>query len=208
MRFALHLFRKRVTAALGVVADWALFLGIVLIGGLGSSWYMVEAGTRLTTRTIGPWSAWPAAAKVDADPYTRAHFARTGTLPLGTDAARTFVARTDSAGNRLYSSCEYLVEGRDLPANWWSIGVFTDKGALITNPAQRYAFTSDTIALQPDGTFTVSLSRDARPGNWLPTGGAVRIALVLTALDPRTTASATLTDASAAMPKITQVQCR
>lgn len=207
MRFTLHLLKKRITAALGVVADWALFLGLVLIGGLGSSWYMVEAGTRLTTRTIGPWVAWPSAAKVDADPYTRAHFARTGTLPLGTDAARTFVARTDDIGNRLHSSCEYLVEGRDLRASWWSIGVFDDRGRLISNQAQRYAWTSDTIAIGPDGRFLVTLARDARPGNWLPTGGAGRLALVLTVLDPKP-ASTGASPEAIAVPKITQVQCR
>lgn len=207
MRFTLHLVKKRIAAAVSLLADWALFLGIVLIGGLGSSWYFVEAGTRLTTRTIGPWTAWPAAAKIDADPYTRAHFARAGSLPLGSDAARTFVARTDSAGNRLHSSCEYSVDGRDLPANWWSIAVFDDRGRMISNPAQRYAFTSETIALEPDGSFKVALARDARPGNWLPTGGAGRLALVLTVLDPKS-AGAAHTNPAAIMPKVTQVQCR
>ncbi len=96
--FTFHKLKKRVTAAISRTADWALFLGIVLIGGVGSSWYMVDAGSSLTTVTVGPWTTWPAAARSDADPYTRAHYARLGLLPLSTEYAQTFVARADSEG--------------------------------------------------------------------------------------------------------------
>jgi hypothetical protein len=211
MQFAIHLLKKRSFAMLGLVADTALFLGIVLIGGLGTSWYMVEAGSRLTTRSIGPWVVWTSAARTDADPYTRAHFARAGTLPLSTDVAQTFMARADSEGQRLHSSCEYVVDGRDPPAAWWSLSVFDDRGRLIANPAQRYAFTSDTMAKGADGTFLVSLARDARPGNWLPTGGAGRLMLVLTLLDGRgspSSQSASGDGDAKGLPLIRRVSCR
>ena len=45
---------------------------------------------------------------------------------------------------------------------------------------------SDTIAANPDGSYIVTLGRDARPGNWLPTGGAGRLQLMFTILDPAT----------------------
>ena len=209
MQFAIHLLKKRGFAALGFIADTALFLGIVLIGGLGSSWYMVEAGSRLTTRAVGPWVVWTAAARSDADPYTRAHFARTGTLPLSTDVAQTFLAKTDSDGQKLHSSCEYVVDGRDLSAAWWSLSVFDDKGRLISNPAQRYAFTSETIAKAPDGSFTVALARDARPSNWLPTSGAGRLSLILTVLDAKGQGqSASGATNSLTLPMIRRVVCR
>ena len=54
------------------------------------------------------------------------------------------------------------------------------------NDANRYTFTSDTAALNPDGSFIVTLGRDARPGNWLPTGGAGRLIMNFTILDPAT----------------------
>jgi len=73
MSFFLHKLRKRVAAAIRLAADWALFLGIILIGGLGSSWYMVEAGSRLTTLNVGPWVTWTAAARIDP---TRARITR------------------------------------------------------------------------------------------------------------------------------------
>jgi len=183
MSFALHKLKKRIVATIGQAADWALFLGIVLIGGLGSSWYMVEAGSQLTTVTVGPWTTWTAAARGDADPYTRAHYARNGVLPLSAEFAQTYIARTDSDGRALHSSCSYLIEGREITTHWWSLSVFDTKGRLIPNIAQRYAFTSDTMALNPDGSFTASLARDARPGNWLPTGGAGRLAITFSVLD-------------------------
>lgn len=209
MHFTLHLIKQRLLGILGRTADIALFLGIVLIGGLGTSWYMVEAGSPLTTQRIGPWSAWTAAARADADPYTRAHFARTGALQLSSDVARTYVATVDSDGQKLLSSCAYGVEGREFNAAWWSITVFDDRGRLISNALQRYAFTSDTITLGSDGTFLVSLARDARAGNWLPTGGAGKLAVMLTILDARPSLQATLQAGNAAaLPQIRRVQCR
>jgi hypothetical protein len=178
-----HQMKKRATALFGLVSDWALFLGVVLIGGLGTSWYMIESGSALTTVKAGPWQAWTSAARTDADPYTRAHFARLGTMPMSTEVAEAYIARTDSDGARLHSSCDYAIEGTNLPHEWWSITVFDDSGRLISNPAQRHAFTSTSIALNPNGTYQATLARDARPGNWLPTGGAGRLAVMFTVFD-------------------------
>ncbi len=209
MRLALHRLKKRISVAVSRAADWALFAGVVLVGGLGSSWYMVEAGSRLTTEHIGPWTSWTAAAQPTADPYTRAHFARLGTLPLSTEVASAYVSRSDDEGQRLHSSCQYVVEGHDFQAAWWSLSVFDDRGRLIQNAAQRYAYTSDTIALEPDGSFVVALARDARPANWLPTGGAGRLAIVLTLIEPKRATSATASGIDPKMmPTIRKTGCR
>lgn len=209
MNLTLHRLKKRASAFIGVISDWALFLGVVLIGGFGTSWYMVESGSALTTVRHGPWQLWTNAARSDADPYTRAHFARLGALPLSTEVAETFIARTDSDGSRLHSSCDYLIEGRDLPREWWSLTAFDDSGRLVSNSAGRHAFTSDTIALNPNGTYLVTLARDARPGNWLPTGGAGRLAVVLTILDLGLGASEKETvQGEARLPIIRKGTCR
>ncbi len=183
MNLVVHQLKKRASALITLVGDWALFLGVVLICGLGSSWYMVEAGSSLTTKRYGPWLMWTNAARTDSDPYTRAHFARIGALPMSTEVVETYVARIDSENSRLHSSCDYEIEGRDLPRHWWSVAVFDDGGRLVSNVANRHVFTSDTIALQPNGNYLVTLARDARPGNWLPTGGAGRLAVVFSILD-------------------------
>ncbi len=207
MSFTLHRLRKRIAAFIGQTADLALFIGIVLIGGLGSSWYMVEAGSRLTTVTVGPWTTWTAAARSDADPYTRAHYSRLGVLPLSAEFAQTWVARNDSDGRALHSSCSYELDGRNMPNYWWSVALFDADGHLIQNIAERYAFTSDTIALRPDGTYIAGLARDARPGNWLPTGGAGRLALVFTIVDLGVQAVANQDDLHTRLPVIKRVAC-
>lgn len=207
MPFVLHQLKKKTLIVINRLSDWAIFLGIVLIGGLMTSWYMVSAGSSLTTRSIGPWVIWTAEGRSDADPYTRAHFARSGTLNLSTELAGTYIASYDSEGIRLHSSCEYRIKGQEIEARWWSITAFDDKGRLIPNPAGRHAFTSDTVTVEPDNTFLVTLARDARPGNWLPTGGAGRLTLVLAVLEGATsTASGEAADMS--LPLIKRVTCR
>jgi hypothetical protein len=207
--FFLHQLRKRLALGFNRVADWAMFAGFVLIAGIGSSWYMVDTGSSLTTVTYGPWVSWISAARADADPYTRAHFARVGTLPMSTDVAQTFTARYDNDGGRLHSSCEYAVKGHDIAGSWWSISVFDDSGRVISNAADRYAFTSDTIGLKPSGEFVITLARDARPGNWLPTGGAGRLTLVLSVLDLGLGSSEKEREEDKnPIPSIEQVACR
>ena len=147
----------------GIMGDWAAFIGAVLILGLGTSWYMIDVGTRLTTEKHGPWVGWTSAGRADADPYTRAHFARLGTLQLD-DRDRAHLRRLHrQRGNRLHSSCDYAVEGREAGNHWWSLTVFNDRGDLIANAAQRYTYTSESIALRPDGTFAVTLRARRAP---------------------------------------------
>ena len=190
-----HQPRERASAAdvlRSVLAILARFVGtlaaiaLVFIGGVWSSRAMIDRGSILSTRSFGPWQQWPAAGRIDADPYTRAHVAASGTLRISADSAGVYEAIVDAQGARLHSSCDYVIEGISTAGLWWSLAVFDSRGELIDNDASRYAFTSDTVAPNPDGSFIVTLGRDARPGNWLPTGGAGRIVLVFTLLDPAT----------------------
>lgn len=207
--FVLHRLKKRIAYATNIAADYAMFIGFVLIAGIGSAWYMVDTGSALTTERVGPWVTWLSAARADADPYTRAHFARMGTLPMSTEVAQTLTARYDDGGSRLHSSCEYAVKGHDIAGSWWSLAVFDDDGRVISNPAERYTFTSDTIALKPNGDYAITLARDARPGNWLPTGGAGRLALVLTIVDLGLASSEKdREEEKNPIPSIEQVNCR
>jgi len=207
MSFTLHRLKKRVAMFVATTTDWALFIGVVLLLGLGSSWYMVEKGSPLTTVAVGPWVSWTAAGQTDADPYTRAHEARLGALPLSTDIAQTFTARADSEGRTLHSSCDYVIEGREMPSFWWSLTVFDADGRLIPNALGRSGFTSDTMAINPDGSFIATLSRDAQPGNWLPIGGAGRLALAFTVLDLGTRAVAQEGEVEKLVPTITRKGC-
>ena len=209
MNFQIYQLQQLALRAIAKLSDWALFIGIILIGGIGTHWYMVEAGSILSVDRVGPWVSWNQATRRNSDPYARAHFARLGALPLSADISRTYVAHEDTDGRRLHSSCDYAIEGQDFKAGWWSITVFDHDGAVIANPAGRYSFSRDTIAIGPDGRFVVSLARDARPGNWLPTGGAGRLAVMLVLQDGSgSIAEDAHNNESEQMPGIARVSCR
>lgn len=163
------------------------FLVFALIAGgvgLALTHYMVDTGSPLTTRHIGPWSIWTAAGRDDADPYTRAHFIRIGALPLSSRIARIYQARSDANSQQLRSNCDYAIEGVGPDAQWWNLAVYTDKGMLIANPANRHSFTSSTIMRKPDNSYRIILAREARAGNWLPTVRANKLMLVLRVQQP------------------------
>lgn len=191
-----------------MIGNVVMFVMIAVVGGLGSSWYMIERGNGMTTRSAGPWVAWVAAGRADADPYTRAHFIRRGMLPVSSALALTFEAVSDSEGQRLHSSCEYLLDGMEPPARFWSISVFDEHGRLIPNQAERYSYNSATLLRSPGGRLNVALARSARPGNWLPTAGAGRIVLVLTVEEMREPAAPAAKGQDWRPPEIRRVSCR
>ena len=185
-------------------ANALLYAAAVLTLGVGSSLYFIDAGTRLTTQRSGPWVMWSQAGQRDVDPYTRARFAKIGSLPISSAIAANWEARYDADGRRLHSSCEYLIEADPLDAAWFNIAVYDDNGLLIPNAADRFSFTSQSLAYNPDGSFFIVLARDARPGNWLPVGGAGRIALLLTIIEPKAGAG----DNRRPLPSIRRIGCR
>ena len=191
-----------------VLVNLALFLGVSLGGGLGTAWYMIEAGSRLSTRTFGPWVTWVAAGRPEADPYTRAHIARNALLPLSSTAELAFKAKTDGRGAQLSSACDYAVIMDDFDPAWWSIAVYDGQGRLIANPADRYAFGASTAMRGVDGRTVISLARDARPGNWLPTGRSNRIVLVLTVQDAAWVTAIHDGASPRSMPQIVRSGCR
>jgi hypothetical protein len=91
---------------------------------------------------------------------------------------------------------------------WWSLAAFDSQGRLIQNAAERYAFTSDSAMREPDGRAVITLARDARPGNWLPTGSVSRINLVLTVQDPAYAAAVHEGRPVKPLPPIQRVVCR
>ncbi|HEX5958713.1 MAG TPA: DUF1214 domain-containing protein [Hyphomicrobiaceae bacterium] len=186
----------------------AVFAAIAFGGGLGTAWYMIEAGSRLSTRAFGPWVTWVTAGRPEADPYTRAHVARNGLLPISSTAELTFKAKTDSQGRRLSSSCDYTVIMEDFDPAWWALAVYDNKGRLVTNPAERYSFNSDTSMRGTDGRTVIALARDARPGNWLPSGRGNRIVLVLMVQDAGWAAAVHDGASIKPLPQIVRSGCR
>ncbi|MGA7456257.1 MAG: DUF1214 domain-containing protein [Methyloceanibacter sp.] len=169
----------------------AYFIGtfvVALMLGIGSAWYMIERGSPLTTTKVGPWAGWISEGNPSADPYTEAHVARSGRLPLSSTVARYFTAHTDSAGHSLTSACQYSIIGLPLNARWWSLAVYDEYGGLIENPSGRYSFNNEEALRHADGSFRINLSSKARPENWLPAGTVEQpLVLLLRIYSPRET---------------------
>ena len=191
----------------------AYFIGsfaVALMLGIGSAWYMIEEGSPLTTTKVGPWASWDTLGNPQADPYTRAHLARTGRLPLTSTVARYFVAKTDSDGHGLSSACEYRVVGLPINSRWWSIALYDGSGSLIANSSNRYSFNSDEALRHGDGSYRIYLARTARPENWLPTGDDTdrNLVLMLRIYSPRETDSLGVgLVPDDRLPKIERISC-
>ena len=76
-----------------------------------------------------------------------------------------------------------MVSGVTPAARFWTLTLYDPKGQLVANTLQRYGFTSQEVIRGADGTFEIRVASRARAGNWLPTGGIERYALMLRLYD-------------------------
>ena len=191
-----------------LLVNVAVFAAVAIGGGLSSAWYLIEAGSELSTRSFGPWTAWTAAGRPEADPYTRAHTVSNALLPIASTLELSYKARADSRGGKLSSSCDYAIVMESFDKAWWNLAAFDARGALIPNAAERFAYNSDTVMRETDGRAIITLARDARAGNWLPVGGVGRFILILTVQDAGLASAAYEGARSARLPAIERVACR
>ena len=166
-----------------------------LVGTLSVGLIAVEAGLRVAGGSLG---LGPALLVILLAPEVY--------RPLREMASR-YHASADSGGAPLHSSCEYLVEGPEPSRGWWSVAVFDARGKLIRNDAARHSFSSDTALRAPSGRIVIHLARSARPGNWLPTGGAGSLTLVLQVEDPHETSAGGLDEPPVQLPSIRRIGC-
>ena len=110
------------------------------------------------------------------------------------------VVHTHSTHGKAWSALGRLLD----PLTQDGCAFYDDHGLLIPNSAERHSFTSQTIAANPDGSFFIVLAREARPGNWLPVGGAGRLTLMLTMIEPKPTVA----ESAALLPSIRRIGCR
>lgn len=168
MRFVAHL--------LGLIAA-------ALVVGFGLSFYAVTDGRAIGAFKSGPWSAWPAVGASAPDPYTRAYFARTGTLQLGTSEGIQFVATADSDGRALDAACRYRIDGTTPVAAFWTLVATTPEGVSIARAGTPIAIRSSRLARASDGSIIVYVSRGLAPRNWLEIDGDGPFELLLTLYD-------------------------
>lgn len=181
-------------------------LAVAAAVGLGATYFTLTRGAAFGALTIGSWTAWPKTGTADADPYARATIARTGQLPVALGDGVSFTAQTDDSGKLLDGRCETVLSGVTPAARFWTLTLYNSDGDLVTNSIERYGFSSQEIVRQADGSFEIVVSPRASPGNWLPTGGTERYALVLRFYDTAVGIS-TKAGRELPMPSITSRGC-
>lgn len=167
---------------------------------------MVERGYGFGMVKAGPWTAWPKAGTDEADPYARAIQARSGEIPLGPAEGLTFLAATDSQGRALDRRCSYLMHAPVPQARYWTLTVIGKDGMVIGGPEARHGFTSGEIVRNAANQFSIAISPQVRPGNWLPVSGDGDLVLMLRLYDTALTSTANALGA-ADMPRIEQTGC-
>ena len=183
-----------------------LALSLAAVVGVGITWMTATKGTDLGTLRIGAWTARPKTGTADIDPYSRATIVRNGELPIGTGDGVAFTATTDDSRKPLDGRCDVVVSGVTPAARFWTLTLYDSKGHLVANALQRYGFTSQEIVRGADGAFEIRVAARSRAGNWLPTGGLERYALMLRLYDTPV-GVATRTQRDAPMPSISTVNC-
>ena len=149
----------------------ALAAVVAIALGIGSAYRTVQAGLAGGEIANGPWRTSLVTGSKDADLYTRVRVAVGGLLALAPSETIYFTAATDSAGEPLESRCDYVVDGGELPARWWSITEYAADHFLVPNDAGRYSFSETTLERESGasiGRWTMRVARDPKDGNWLP----------------------------------------
>ncbi|MBN9025234.1 MAG: DUF1214 domain-containing protein [Rhizobiales bacterium] len=188
-----------------LLINLAIAIAIAVIVGFGSAALVLDRERLFGAVTRGAWTAWPDTGSADADPYTAAMLARTGEVPLGAGEGLAFSADADGAGTRLTGGCTYRITGQTPPARLWTLTVYDADGHLMDNPARRTAFHSREALRHEDGSFTISVSRAAQPGNWLPVTTTEGIRLILRLYDTPLAGGARV--GAVVMPEIAKAGC-
>jgi hypothetical protein len=174
--------------------------------GLGATWLTLTRGAAFGALQLGAWTAWPKTGSLSIDPYARAEIARVGTLPVALGDGIAFYAIADEQGRPFNGRCEVELSGITPPARYWTLTLYDRSGKLVANAINRYGFTSHELVRRRDGSFSISVSPRARPGNWLPTGGVDSYELVLRLYDTPV-GVATRAGREAPMPAVTTRAC-
>lgn len=181
-------------------------LAVAALVGLGATYLALTRGAAFGELSIGSWTAWPKTGTADADPYARASIARTGQLPIALGDGVSFTAQSDDNGKHLDGRCDVVLSGITPVARFWTLTLYNTDGELAANSVGRHGFSSQEIVRQADGSFQIVVSPRANPGNWLPTGGIERYALVLRLYDTAVGVS-TKAGREVPMPAVTTRSC-
>jgi len=202
VRAAAQRRRFRIPSVALVIYAFALGGGL----GVGSAIGILGADYPFGRVRVGPWTAWPQSGSREADPYMRAIIARRGDLPLGLGEGLALTATEDSAGRPMEGRCRYRLGDEMPPARAWTLTLYAE-GGRPAQPSRGWSgLTSSEVLRDSEGRFTVTLSREASPGNWLRMPDGERVSLTLRLYDTPVAAGSAELDASV-FPSIDRVGC-
>ena len=153
-----------------LVLKYLAMILIAVVMGVGSFALIIYIPPEGKIVSNGPWQTDLSVGSTQSDIYMRARIALMGLFALNKSEAVYFIARNDSQGKPLNSRCDYRIEGRDLPARWWSITVLGWNYFLIPNEDNRYSYNWANISSNTDKSYAIKLSPERKAGNWISTG--------------------------------------
>lgn len=175
------------------------------IFGIGAAWIALEGELKFDRINLGQWKIWPTAGEISANPYIKAYLARKGTLWMGVSEGLMFVADKDTDHATFNSRCDYILEGKIPRGRLWTLTAQTT-ARDVDNPDLSVSYiTSADAVWEEDGQLIVTVSRGARPGNWLEVGNEGDFRLVLRIYDTPLTNGAL--DAAIQTPVIAKKDC-
>lgn len=133
---------------------------------------------------IGAWTTNMLAGSSSANALTRARIAIHAILAMHRQETIYFFARQDDRGNPLDPEQDWEITGRGFDCRWWSFTLYNENDGLIESLSRRYSVHSDNVALAPDGSYRIVISRGNPGTNWLASGNARRLTLTLRLYNP------------------------
>jgi hypothetical protein len=138
--------------------------------------------------------------------YLRAYIARIGLFALSKTEALYYNAFTDEDGEPLRAECDYIIEGGDLPARWWSITAYGKDHFLIPNSLNLYSYNMKNLQRDAQGRFKIHLSQTPKDQNWLPSAKEGTVSIILRAYNPAPALRENM--GNAGLPKIAKAGCK
>lgn len=164
----INFFKRRDMSIIKTVGKILLCLFLAIVLASAATWFMLRRSSDDWIRS-GPWRTSLTAGTQTSGMYSRALNAVAGIGSMRPSEALYFMANTDSDGEPLSHASTYRIEGQDPDAQWWSLVAYAGiYGSLIPNPLNIYSVSMTTVTRNPDGSWTVRLSRQKQPDNWLP----------------------------------------
>lgn len=183
----------------------AIALVVAFVGGVWSVLAALDATVGLSAIRIGPWEAFPLAQTRDADPYARAHRARDGKLLYASAEGLVMTAKEDLTGQPLNATCTYRISGMAPASRLWTLYARSANGADRAPDGQPTGLNSRMILHEMDGSFIITVSSQAQPGNWLAVPARGHFTLLLSLFDTPAASSSGLSDIP--VPEIARLGC-